>query len=365
MWARKANLVWVVWAVLCVLAMSAAPAAGHWEVGPGELVWAGGAPIVVPGYSVPSLSDLNGDGLEDLIVGAGGGGFTPSARVYYNTGSPGAPQFGAWEYLQADGADMTHQVACPSCVLHACMGLFPRAADWDADGLKDLVVGQADGTVLIYRNVGTTSAPTFDAGQDLTWGEPGSKALVDVAGRAAPAVTDWNSDGKEDLIVGNIVGRAYVWLNEGTDTAPDFRGVFMAEADGGVLAVPTDRASPDVFDFDADGRKDLLTGNTEGQLLVYLNVGTDAAPTFSGYDPVLSDGAPIDLYGEMRSRPSLCDWNADGIPDVLVGYGDGLVRLYPGVPEPACATLMLLGACGLIRLRRRTRSRYATRLGGR
>jgi len=336
-----------------LVAVSATPAAGHWQVGPVELVWAGGAPITVPGYSVPCLSDLNSDGLDDLIVGEGGGGFTPKARVYYNTGSPGAPQFGAWEYLQADGEDMTHGLGCIPCAVNTCLGLFPRAVYWDTDGLKDLVVGQTNGKVWIFQNIGTASSPTFDAGEILTWGEPGSKVLIDVSNRAAPAVTDWNSDGKKDLIVGNWCGWVFVCLNEGTDTAPDFRTRDPAEADGDTLIVPEQRASPDVFDFDGDGRKDLLTGDTEGQLLMYLNVGTDQAPTFSGYSAVLSDGAPIDLPSEMRSRPFLCDWDADGVSDVLVGYGDGLVRLYLGVPEPGCAAMMLLGAGGLTRRRRR------------
>ena len=34
-----------------------------------------------------------------------------------------------------------------------------------------------------------------------------------------------------------------------------------------------------------------------------------------------------------RQRPFLCDWNEDGVRDMLVGYGDGLVRLYTGIPD--------------------------------
>ena len=38
-------------------------------------------------------------------------------------------------------------------------------------------------------------------------------------------------------------------------------------------------ASVAVTDLDGDGRKDLLLGNTEGKLLFYPNLGTDAAPS--------------------------------------------------------------------------------------
>ena len=41
--------------------------------------------------------------------------------------------------------------------------------------------------------------------------------------------------------------------------------------------------------------------------------------------------AVIDLEGGSRSRPFVCEWNRDGQSDVLLGYGDGLVRLYTGV----------------------------------
>jgi hypothetical protein len=105
------------------------------------------------------------------------------------------------------------------------------------------------------------------------------------------------------------------------------------------------------MDLDGDGNKDLLTGNTNGELLFYKNVGTDATPTFSGYSRITSQGIPIDLAGTPRSRPFVCDWTGDGHLDLLVGAGDGKVHLYQGVPEPA--TLLLLGLGGVTILRRR------------
>jgi hypothetical protein len=57
---------------------------------------------------------------------------------------------------------------------------------------------------------------------------------------------------------------------------------------------------------------------------------------FSGYTLVQSNGQPIDLAGSMRSRPEVCHWTGveDGYWDLLVGYGDGKVRLYRGIPKP-------------------------------
>jgi len=337
------------------LAVATAGAAGPLDLGPEGFVQAGGADIVVPGYSVPSFADFNADGLKDLIVGEGGGGNLPKVRVYFNHGTPAAPQFGnPGVYIQAAGQDMTYDgPECGDCLLGGCLGLFPRYLQWNSDALKDLIVGQADGTVRLYTNVGTAAAPIFDAGALLVVGPEGSKETIRAeGGRATPAVVDWNNDGRKDLVLGGMSGYIEIFINEGTGDEPDFPTSF-SQAGGANLFFPGGRASPDVDDLDADGKKDLLVGNTQGQLLLYLNTGSDGAPSFSGYSPVTSDGVPIDLPGSARSRPFVCDWTGDGLPDVLVGGGDGKIRLYQGIPEPTALILLAAAVPALLRKRRR------------
>lgn len=66
----------------------------------------------------------------------------------------------------------------------------------------------------------------------------------------------------------------------------------------GVLTVQM-QAIPDVADWNNDGKKDLVIGQyTGGNILVYLNTGTDANPAFNGSFKVLSSGTPISVsYG--------------------------------------------------------------------
>ena len=315
---------------LAFLVFPAGPAAAQLDLGPAELVQAGGLPIQVPGYSVPSYAHWDAEGGLDLIVGEGSGTHTPKVRVYLNTGSVESPAFNGWFYAQAAGADLTTPGS-------GCLGLFPRTVYWDGDGLKDLIVGQADGKIRLFTNVGSEANPTFDAGVFLQVGLPGAKQDISVGARATPVVVDWDSDGAKDLVVGALDGKMHIFINEGTDAAPDFQAKIMAQDGGADLEVLSLRSSPHVRDVNGDGMKDLVTGNTNGQLVEYLNVGTDAAPSFSGYTFVESNGLDIDLPGVPRSRPFVLKWPGDGLLDVLIGSGDGIVRLYQGVPKPGDA----------------------------
>jgi hypothetical protein len=202
---------------------------------------------------------------------------------------------------------------------------------WDGDLRKDLLVGLADGKLRLFLNVATDEDPEFDAGTLLQVGQVGNQIDIDVGSRATPTVVDWNNDGNKDLVVGAASGRVTVFVNEGPDSLPYFRVPQYAMLGDAPLTVPSGRSSPHVMDLDHDGRKDLLAGNSEGQVLFYGNTGTDEDPRFSGYMLVESDGVPIDLEGAPRSRPFVCDWTGDGEPDALIGAADGLVRLYQGV----------------------------------
>ena len=74
------------------------------------IVQAAAADLEVLGYSIPTTSDWNNDGLFDLIVGEGGYlTLEGKVRVYLNEGSSGAPDFTAWGYAQGPAGDL---VAC-------------------------------------------------------------------------------------------------------------------------------------------------------------------------------------------------------------------------------------------------------------
>lgn len=312
---------------------------GILNLGPEEFIQADGNDIVVPGYSVPSFEDWNNDGLRDLIVGEGGSTTAGKVRVYLNVGIESDPCFVDYFYAQADGNDLT-------CTPAGCMGCFPRVVYWDDDARKDLLVGQSDGTVKIFLNITDNNQPAFDAGTLVTAGNVGVYTL-DVGLRATPAMVDWNNDGMLDIISGGLDGAIHIYLNCGCEGEipphfyfSTFDGYPFAMAGSRDLIVPGGRSSPEFVDLDGDGKKDLLTGNTDGLILFYKNIGTESLPEFASYTLVQSEGVAIDLPNTYRTRPAVCYWTGDGkfgpkdgYWDLLVGYGDGKIRLYRGLPK--------------------------------
>ena len=103
---RRAPRLAAYW-VLPLLALMSNSAWGQLNLGPEELVQAGGTDIDVPGYSVPSFVHWDDDGLKDLIVGEGPSSFAGKVRVYLNTGTASAPQFSTYFYAQSSGSDLS------------------------------------------------------------------------------------------------------------------------------------------------------------------------------------------------------------------------------------------------------------------
>lgn len=286
-------------------------------------IQAAGADLTVDGYSVPSLADWNNDGLADLVVGEKTTAGTGKVRVYLNLGSNAEPVYGTFVFAQGADGDL-------SVPASGCQGVFPRVFDWNQDGKPDLVWGLADGTLHVTLNENTAAQPRFGPPQVVQVGPPDAKQPSDVGDRMTFDLVDWNNDDRVDLVLGGLDGRVHVFWNEATAGPPDFRTDTILLDGANPLTVASGRASVTMVDLNDDGRKDLVLGNTEGQLVFYPNVGTDAAPSFDGSQLLEADGAVIDLAGIPRSRPFAADVNGDGVADLLVGAGDGLVRQYLG-----------------------------------
>ena len=131
---------------------------------------------------------------------------------------------------------------------------------------------------------------------------------------------DWNNDGKKDLLVGESSLYAYLYINEGTEFDPVLGG-------GTIVAWTGQRVAPYVVDWNEDGKKDLLVGEKTGLISLLINENTDDDPQFPDQSlNVLAGFEDLDV-GE-RSNPEMPDWNNDGKKDLISGEYYGNIYIY-------------------------------------
>ncbi len=317
--------------------------------------------------------DYDGDGKADVIVGVGDwtdygwdngydaqGVWTKGPLrgfVYWlrNEGTNEAPKYQPARRVQAAGKDL-EVFGWPS----------PNFADLDGDGDLDLLCGEFLDGFTYFENLGTRAAPRYAAGRRLTvppehqalaWPAAWKAVRETLAGATpltmdlemiTPVVSDWDRDGKPDLIVGDEDGRVAFLRNTGDFTAdrtPVFLPprYFQQQADElkfGALATPVG------FDWDGDGDLDLLSGNTAGYVGFFENLSGAgvAKPKFAAPVLLAVDGQPLRIMaGENGSIQgpaeakwgyttfTVADWDGDGRPDLVLNSILGEVVWYRNI----------------------------------
>ena len=149
---------------------------------------------------------------------------------------------------------------------------------------------------------------------------------IDMGTYSHPFVVDYNLDGKKDLLIGNKEGKIALFINTGIEKNPAFSGYHFLKADGKDIDAGT-HAAPFMADYNNDGASDLLIGNGEGFLLYYANQGSNTHPVFAS--PVsLKDAEGLPIAIDSHCKPFVVDLNGDNKKDLLLGSGSGTLSLY-------------------------------------
>ena len=184
-----------------------------------------------------TLADMNGDGVDDMVVVDSG----KRVRVYRNLSGAGqTPVYAAAYYAQGTSGsiqlnDQRFDVG-----------------DFDNDGVNDIVTGSRDSGMWFYKNVGTAANPIFSAGTQLFGGSY----------NMYPRLMDIDLDGQVDFMRGINWGNVTYWLNNGGDTILDggVTSQLSVTNPGGSsnnLKGITDGAIVDMGDYNGDGIPDL------------------------------------------------------------------------------------------------------------
>ena len=326
-----------------------------------------GDPLDTGGFNVPRLGDMDNDGDFDMLIGVlGGSGSLIEDRAenlyyYENTGTPALYNFVLRSKDFVEGIDigqntivstfdvdgdgdldmfLTNQedLASPDRA-NSRMYYFnnqgtptapefqlidnhylnydkrfdlnyaPAFSDLDNDGDQDMLLGKWDGKITYYRNSGQTTA-NFEL-VDEFW------KMIDIGNNSAPVFADIDGDLDQDLFIGEFSGNIDFYRNQGTSQNPLFvlDTTHYAGLDVGLYCYPV------FIDLDDDNDLDLLIGSETSGILHYRNDGTATVADFV-FQGQLVEPSPI------RGTPHMVDIDGDGDVDLLSGSAGGGLLYY-------------------------------------
>jgi hypothetical protein len=302
----------------------------------------------------PAITDVDGDGLLDIVVGNYGRVHSTyldtmwyllyinrySTLSYFkNIGSSTNPafKFEIDNWLNIDSLQIS--------------GAQPTFGDIDGDGDQDMLIGQEDGSLIYFEN---TAGPN----QMMTFAAPvRNYASIDIGKNSSPQLFDLDKDNILDLVIGRKDGQISYFNNTGTSQAPVFTKVTdtLGYIDVRSHYHKSSPFSAPRFYKDENDTLKLFVGSASGFTFFFDDIENNLTGTF-GIDTAIkaherqinytldtvysilqyeNAGAIQEVSVEgLRTIPAIADLNNDGRPDMVLGTFRGGLRYFEGTAWP-------------------------------
>lgn len=276
----------------------------------------------------PILYDWNRDGLLDLFVcnygaydstqvisGIPNSYFSSSISYFQNVGTLYNPSF---KLITDDFGNFRAQ---NWQALHITFG------DLNGDGVPDMICGERNGTLSLYFTLAVDSGLPIFSIPTMPF------SPLSVGDYSTPQLYDFDDDGVLELVVGNKRGTLSLYRNVGSTTEPSF--ILQQENFGDVDVRNADYSFfgysvPNFVKIDEETW--LFCGSEQGDIFCYRNIDNNLSGSFLRIADAVERvyERPQYIKEGIRSAVALGNLNGDGKMDMIVGNWAGGVSFFEG-----------------------------------
>lgn len=294
--------------------------------------------VDLPIFPAVYMVDLDADGKKEVLVAPNENNGSEDVNVlwlYENGGAPQSPEFKFKQdnFLVKDMIDLGTSA-------------YPVFADFNADGLMDLVVGngarflpqgQRSVGLTLFQNIGTLQNPKYKL-INRDW--LGMNQFNRENFALSPTFGDMDGDKDLDILVGAEFGQLYYAENTAGPGKPMQFGAWQSnymKIDIGQGAIPQ------IVDLNGDQLPDLVLGNRRGNVSYFQNTGTAQKAAFTAADnaaPNIQRLGKVDgtAEGNFIGYSAPLFFRQNNSNRLLLGTENGELRLYDNIDNNLAGT---------------------------